>query len=94
VSKTTHLGLIGNGWLVGELHFGGLQDRVLLEDRGLRLVVTEGLLAIQTLVEDHAHTPHVHFGGDLRRILAYHKALGWQIPIGVDKKNNHLVLKT
>lgn len=80
MSETTHLGLVRNGWLVGELHFGGLQDRILLENRGLRLIVTEGLFAVQTLVEDNTHTPYVHFGGDFRRIFAHDKALGWQIP--------------
>lgn len=76
----THLCLIGDAGLVRELHFGRLQYRVLLEDRRLRLVVAERLLAVQALVEDHAHRPHVHLGGDLGRILAHHETLGRKVP--------------
>ena len=37
------LGLVADGRLRGELHLGRLQDDVLLQDRRLRLVVTERL---------------------------------------------------
>ena len=40
------------------------------------------LLSVETLVEDDADGPHVHFGGDLWRVLAHDEALGRQIPIG------------
>lgn len=76
----TYLCLIGDRRLVGELHLGRLQYRVLLQNGGLRLIVAERLLAVQALVEYHADAPHVHFGRDLGRILAHHKAFGRQVP--------------
>lgn len=76
----THLCLIGDAGLIGELHLSRLQYRVLLEYRRLRLVMAKRLLAVQALVEDHTHRPHVHLGGDLGRILANHETLGRKVP--------------
>lgn len=59
-----------------------LENGVLLEDGGLGLVVAEGLLAVETLVEDDAHRPDVHLGGDLGRRLAHDEALRGQVPVG------------
>lgn len=84
-SCSAHLSLITDGGFVRELHLRGLQDRVLLQDRGLALVVAEGLLAVQALVEDHADGPHVHFAADLGRVLADHEALGREVPGGDDE---------
>merc|ERR1719431_1524084 len=75
------LRLSRDGGFVWELDVAGLEDGVLLEDGGLALVVSKGLLAVQTLVKYHSHTPYIHFGGNFGRGLAHHKAFRRQVPI-------------
>lgn len=79
--RVFYLSLVADCGFVGELHLGGLEYGVLLEDCGLALVVPERLLAIQTLVEDHADTPHVHLAANLWWVFADHETFGRQIPV-------------
>lgn len=46
------------------------------------------LAAIQTLVENDSHRPHVHLVGDLGWLLSNHKALRGQVP-KVEKTVQH-----
>lgn len=82
----TDLSLVADCGFVGELHFGRLQYGVLLQDRGLALVVAEGLLPVQALVEDYAHAPHVHLTTDLWWVFTDYEALRRKIP--EDKTEN------
>lgn len=78
-----YLSLVTDCGLVGELDLGRLEDCVLLQNRRLTLVVSERLLAVEALVEDHPHAPHVHLTADLWWVLADYEALRWQVPVTV-----------
>lgn len=98
ITCLVYLSLIADCGFVGKLHLGGLEDRVLLEDRGLALVVPKRLLAVQALVEDHADAPHVHLAAYLWWVFADYKTLRRQIPVGWKRVNiseliEHYLLK-
>lgn len=88
LTQCTYLSLIADCRFVGELHLGRLENGVLFEYSGLALVVAERLLAVQALVEDHAHAPHVHLTTDLWWVFADDETLGRQVPD--DKVNIHI----
>lgn len=81
--------------LIGKLHLGRLQNGVLLEDRRLRQIMTERLLTVKALIENHADTPHVDFGRYFRRVLADHEAFRRQIPVraGSLRRQVHTVVR-
>lgn len=49
------------------------------------------LAAIQTLVENDSHRPHIHLVGDFRWLLSNHKALRGQVP-KVEKTAKHFLV--
>lgn len=79
----SYLSLVTDCGLVGELDLCRFEDCVLLQNRRLTLVVTERLLAVEALVEDHSHAPHVHLTTDLWWVLADYETLWWQVPVKV-----------
>lgn len=64
-------------WLWRELHLGSFQNRVLLQNVLLWLVVAKGLSAIETLIEDNSYWPDINFIWNLWRFFPNYKTFWW-----------------
>lgn len=76
------LGIRGDGGLGGEMHVGGTQHDVFVEDFFLALSFPERAGAEEHLVKNDAEGPDVYLGGDAWGGGAHDEAFRGKVPVG------------
>ncbi len=77
-----YFSFVGDDRLGGKGDLLGVEYDLILENGGLRQIVTVGLATVDALEEYAADAPDVHLGRDLGRIGSLDEDLGREIPVG------------